>query len=483
MNLFKKFLLVLIILPFISACFGHEEGRYQGPRQLPTQLPAGAQPTVEEPAVEEPAAPSGESSAGLARPGYSVLTRDWRLYVEPSGEAITPPPPPSSEPWKYDSEYDDMGNGIAVNNITQEIIVVGNTYVESQYGGIILIFDKNSGVLKKVITDIPARDIDVCRDRRFLNTVVADDGSFYVAGQLYEGIRCADFKPTGVLLYKYNKTHDNVFKKAYFELTSDQPPVEASDFAIDNRGGFIYIVGSVKVGTTPYKDILNAFIARYNLSGDPTGMFEKFPVEITSNGYAVALDKNGRFAYLGGKFSATGSVIPSAFLLKCALTGERCVQRKIDKIGVEERDPTGLLHDREEAVFGITVSPDGKIYITGVNDKEGRSLDILVIKYNENMDREWVLNNLGTNSGDYGNKVAVDSSGNIYVSGCMNSVPVVIKFDGGSRTHSTKFIDPAGTGCAFAITVDNEDNIYVVVSEAMGPSRGILVKKYKPSDF
>jgi len=47
------------------------------------------------------------------------------------------------------------------------------------------------------------------------------------------------------------------------------------------------------------------------------------------------------------------------------------------------------------------------------------SFDIFLVKYNSSGTKQWTKQ-LGTSSGDYGNDVTTDSSGNIYVTGYTN---------------------------------------------------------------
>jgi len=71
---------------------------------------------------------------------------------------------------------------------------------------------------------------------------------------------------------------------------------------------------------------------------------------------------------------------------------------------------------------GVTTDSSGNIYVTGWTqggldgNTHSGSYDIFLVKYNSSGTKQWTKQ-LGTSSGDYGNDVTTDSSGNIYVTG------------------------------------------------------------------
>ena len=71
---------------------------------------------------------------------------------------------------------------------------------------------------------------------------------------------------------------------------------------------------------------------------------------------------------------------------------------------------------------GVTTDSSGNIYMTGSTEGglDGNThfgeWDIFLVKYNSSGTKQWTKQ-LGTSSGDYGNDVTTDSSGNIYVTG------------------------------------------------------------------
>ena len=71
---------------------------------------------------------------------------------------------------------------------------------------------------------------------------------------------------------------------------------------------------------------------------------------------------------------------------------------------------------------GVTTDSSGNIYVTGSTEggldgnTNSGDYDIFLVKYNSSGTKQWTKQ-LGTSSGDGGNGVITDSSGNIYVTG------------------------------------------------------------------
>ncbi len=73
----------------------------------------------------------------------------------------------------------------------------------------------------------------------------------------------------------------------------------------------------------------------------------------------------------------------------------------------------------------VTTDSSGNIYVTGLTNGEldgntnSGNTDIFLVKYNSSGTKQWTKQ-LGTSSGDFGEGVTTDSSGNIYVTGYTN---------------------------------------------------------------
>lgn len=147
----------------------------------------------------------------------------------------------------------------------------------------------------------------------------------------------------------------------------------------------------------------------------------------------------------------------------------------------------------------ITVDASGNIYVTGYTDGSFDSFsnqgshDIFIIKYNSAGTKQWT-HQFGTPQADVGKAIAVDASGNIYVTGWTSGNLDGIQNKGGLDAYLAKF-DSTGTkqwvnqfgtsseDSGYGITIDGNSNIYIVGESQSGltPSSSSFVTKYDTS--
>jgi hypothetical protein len=115
---------------------------------------------------------------------------------------------------------------------------------------------------------------------------------------------------------------------------------------------------------------------------------------------------------------------------------------------------------------GITTDTIGNVYVVGSTDSFGNGVSqIFLLKYN--LDGGLVFSQTWGNQNSYGNGVAVDNLGNVYVVGTTNyhvagSQIVLLKYDSSGNLLSTRMVgggsqNSYGTGVA----VDGAGNVYV----------------------
>ena len=137
---------------------------------------------------------------------------------------------------------------------------------------------------------------------------------------------------------------------------------------------------------------------------------------------------------------------------------------------------------------GLAADGAGNIYLTGLSTGVGTGYDIVVIKYDTTGTEHWVRRyNGAANLDDVPNGIAVDSSGNVAVTGFTTVAGgtrdvVIIKYDpdGDSmwvRTHN----GPAnGNDAAKAICADADGN-FIIVGYERAATTGFLTAKYDSS--
>jgi hypothetical protein len=153
-------------------------------------------------------------------------------------------------------------------------------------------------------------------------------------------------------------------------------------------------------------------------------------------------------------------------------TGSDFATIKYDSNGVEQwvaryNGPA----NSNDAASAIVVDGDGNIYVTGFSTGVGSGWDYTTIKYNSNGIQRWVARYDGLkHSEDAAIGVAVDNNGNVYVTGSSSSgkLPdyVTIKYDStGVEKWVVRYNGPGDENdFAEAIAVDTLGNVYVTGS-------------------
>src|SRR3989339_285542 len=138
--------------------------------------------------------------------------------------------------------------------------------------------------------------------------------------------------------------------------------------------------------------------------------------------------------------------------------------------------------------IGIAVDDSGNVYVTGTEEVTGQSYNIWTRKYDSSGSEVWTKTYNGSaNASDYGNGIAVDDIGNVYVTGCETvagqnfSNTWTRKYDSNGTEVWTKTYNgnANGTDVGSGITVDSSGNIYVTgYTFVSGENGNIWTGKY-----
>lgn len=123
----------------------------------------------------------------------------------------------------------------------------------------------------------------------------------------------------------------------------------------------------------------------------------------------------------------------------------------------------------EDEALAIAVDVSGNVYVTGYSTGDGTSRDYLTIKYLPTGDTAWVRRYDGpANSDDVAQAIAVDPSGNVCVTGWSYGVGTsmdcaTIKYDpSGDELWVRRYNGSANAeDLAWAIAVDDSGNVYI----------------------
>jgi len=137
----------------------------------------------------------------------------------------------------------------------------------------------------------------------------------------------------------------------------------------------------------------------------------------------------------------------------------------------------------EDRASAIAVDPSGNVYVTGYSVGSGTVVDYATVKYNSVGTELWVARYAGGGD-DYPHAIAIDSSANVYVTGQSNGGNfdcITVKYgSAGSQLWASRYDGPAnGYDSAEALTLDPLGNVYVTgFSSAGGTNYDYATVKY-----
>lgn len=129
----------------------------------------------------------------------------------------------------------------------------------------------------------------------------------------------------------------------------------------------------------------------------------------------------------------------------------------------------------------VAVDSSGNVYITGTDKSSASnngSDDILVAKYNSSGTLQW-QRVLGSSDSDAGYGIAADSSGNVYVAGSANGGMdiLIAKWNSSGTLQWQRTLSSTGVDYAEGIFVDNLGNIYISASTNISGNYQFLIAK------
>jgi hypothetical protein len=215
--------------------------------------------------------------------------------------------------------------------------------------------------------------------------------------------------------------------------------------------GMVISVLCLFYSTGLFAQVDTAWVRRYNGSGNGPDYARAIAVDAAGNVYvtgnsATNVSWPNDYDYLTIKYNSAGTLVWA-------------------KRYIGPGDPG----NNDDYALAIAVDAAGNVYVTGHSPGSGTSDDIATIKYYPNGDTAWIRRYNGVaNDVDCGNAIAVDGLGNVYVTGYSYDATtsddyLTIKYNSaGSIVWTIKYNGPGSGGdYSNAMAMDSSGNVYI----------------------
>jgi hypothetical protein len=303
----------------------------------------------------------------------------------------------------------------------------------------------------------PGYDWDLARAM-----AVDSEGNVYVTGGSYGSDTNSDYATI-----KYDSSGNQLWVARYDGPGSGND--EANSIAVDSSGN-VYVTGCSwgsgygnDYATIKYDSSGNQlWVARFDGGGCVGDAANSLAVDTSGNVYVTGEANKTNTGYWGKDYAT----------VKYDSSG--------NQLWVARYDGTGNNIDR---AFSIAVDNAGNVYVTGDSVAQDSHTDSVTVKYDNSGKQLWAARYDGSGN-DFANSIAVDISGNVYVTGYgwvpgTGSDYVTIKYDSsGNQLWLARF---DGGGCvgdaANSLALDSFGNVYVT-GEANKTNTGYWSKDY-----
>jgi len=281
-------------------------------------------------------------------------------------------------------------------------------------------------------------------------TALDGSGNAYVTGSSVGPGNCPDSICNDYATVKYDASGTQQWVARYNGPASDDD--HAAAIAVDASGN-VYVTGA-SIGTTwPDYDYATVkydasgnqlWVARYNEPASGFDFATAIAVDASGNVYVTGASEGsgtGPFDYATIKYDASGN-----------------------QLWVARYNGSG---NGDDEAYAIAVDASGNVYVTGYSAGSGTGNDYATIKYDSAGQEQWVVRYNGpTNSDDYGHAIAIDGSSNVYVTGSSSGTGfdyATVKYDSSGQQQWVARYNGPGNGDdeAYAMALDSSGNVYV----------------------
>jgi len=264
---------------------------------------------------------------------------------------------------------------------------------------------------------------------------VDNSGNVYVAGTMFGSGTLND-----LATIKYNSAGEQQWVAIYNDF--DNPDAQLNAMTIDKSGN-VYVTGwsGILYGyhdctTIKYNSAgQQQWVARYNVQ--PRAYAE---------GIGIAVDDSGN-TFVAARLEESNTTF--------------CATIKYNPAGQQQWVAEYHGGANNDVPLAIAVDHAGNAYVTGTT-LICPDYDYLTLKYNSVGQEQWVARYNGpANDGDEAYAIAVDDSGNVYVTGFSYFGYATVKYNSVGQQQWVARYDEGGSNYAYAIAVDASGNVYV----------------------
>jgi uncharacterized delta-60 repeat protein len=298
---------------------------------------------------------------------------------------------------------------------------------------------------------------------------VDQSGNVYVTGYSFGSSNNYDYATI-----KYNPDGQEQWVARY--NGPDNGDDSAEGIALDSSGN-VYVTGS-SANASGFSDYVTI---KYNSAGQEQWVRRYYsrPGNYPDEAQAIAVDGSGN-AYVTGTSLFYTSASYDYGTIKYNSAGQQPWVARYNGSG-----------QRDDYATAIAVDHSGNVYVTGSSWGSDTDYDYATVKYNSAGRQLWVARYDGPASGsDDPLALAIDSSGNVYVTGASarttypDSEYATVKYDPeGHQQWVARYSGPGNLDDqAHAIAVDNSGNVYVTgESLGFGTDYDYATIKYNPA--
>ncbi|MEO0009908.1 MAG: SBBP repeat-containing protein [candidate division WOR-3 bacterium] len=350
----------------------------------------------------------------------------------------------------------DVANGVVVDQ-NGNIYVCGystDSLTSSDY--VVLSYDPDGNLRWSDRYDGPGSSGDIA-----YGLALDSSSNVYVTGYSYSASTYDD-----ICTIKYTSVGARQWVARYAGASSERAQAIATDLS-----GNVYVTGYTQAGndmlTIKYNTSgVQQWLDRYNGDGNGADM-----------AFAVCTDRLGN-CYITGYSLGTGTADYDYLTIKYSTSGTREWVARYNGDG----------NDYDYA-YGVIVDRNGDVYVTGYSTGLNTVYDVVTIKYNSLGQQVWVRRYDTGNNNEYGRAIAIDSRGNVYVTGSVargsnyDFLTLSYSPDGNLRWEATYNGPGNGMDYGYGLRLDAWGNVFVGGVSYGGSMSGydaVIIKYIQP---